>query len=156
MIDWWLTYWLIDFRRLQSCLETWPAQKNKTKAKTYIQRYSGYEAWICESWCQSMEKAKTTFCWALVHPPETMKQAESWAKLLSFFITFLKGRALRQHRLGKLSFLGQQRCFKGKKCIITWYILYIILNYICKFAIMCKKDAFVAKIADTCLSKMFG
>ena len=49
----------------------------------------------------------------------------------------------------KSAFLGQKQCFLGKKCTITWYILYIILNEICKFAIKHKNDAFVAKIAKT-------
>ena len=101
-LDRWLTYWLIGFRGLRSCpSDKWSFQQfwlmrridltnKKTKAKTYIQRYSGYEAWICESWCQSMEKAKTTFCWALVHSLETMKQAKIVLKVLSFFITLFE------------------------------------------------------------------
>ena len=72
-----------------------------------------------------------------------------------FLSLCLKGRALRQQRLGKLSCFGQQECFLGKKCIIKCYILHIILNQICKFAIECKNDAIVAKIADTCLTTNF-
>ena len=45
-------------------------------------------------------------------------------------------------------FWGQQQCFLGKKCIITYFILHIILNQIWKFEIARKNDAFVAKIAS--------
>ena len=48
---------------------------------------------------------------------------------------------------------GQKQCFLGKKCTITWYLLYIILNKICKFAITRENDAFVANIANTRLTK---
>ena len=41
----------------------------------------------------------------------------------------------------------------GKKG--TWYILHIILNGICKFAITRKKDAFFAKVANTRLTKIW-
>ena len=35
--------------------------------------------------------------------------------------------------LGKNSaFLGQKQCFLGKKCMITWHILHILLSCICK------------------------
>ena len=58
--------------------------------------------------------------------------------------------------LGKKSaFLGQKQCFLGKKCTITWYILHILLSWICKFAITRKNDAFVAKIVNTRLTKIF-
>ena len=53
----------------------------------------------------------------------------------------------------KSALLGQKQFFLGKKCPITWQILHFILNWICKFAVTCKNDAFVAKIANTCLTK---
>ena len=40
---------------------------------------------------------------------------------------------------------GQKQCFLGKKRTITLYILCIMFNWICKFAITRKKDEFVAK-----------
>ena len=52
-------------------------------------------------------------------------------------------------------FLGQKQCFSGKKCTVAWYILYFILSCICRFTITCKIDAFVAKIVNTCLTKIF-
>ena len=42
------------------------------------------------------------------------------------------------------------KCFLSKKCTITWYILHIILHLITR-----KNDAFVAKIANTRLTKNF-
>ena len=57
--------------------------------------------------------------------------------------------------LGKTSaFLGQKQCSLGKKCIITGYILHTLLKQICKFAIIRKNDAFVAKIVNTRLTKI--
>ena len=57
---------------------------------------------------------------------------------------------------GKKFFLGgQPQCFLGKKCIITWFILDILLSWICKFAIMRKNDAFFASIVITRLTKIF-
>ena len=47
-------------------------------------------------------------------------------------------------------YLGQKQCFLGKKCIISWYILHIY-----KFAITRKNDAFVARIVNTRLTKIF-
>ena len=58
--------------------------------------------------------------------------------------------------LGKKSaLLGQKQCFLGRKCTITWYILHILLSLICEFAISRKNDAFVAKIENTLLTKIF-
>ena len=37
----------------------------------------------------------------------------------------------------------------------TWYLLHIIRISICNFAITRKNDAFFAKIANTCLTKIF-
>ena len=54
-----------------------------------------------------------------------------------------------------MAFLGQKRCFLGKKCTITWDMLHILLNKICKFAISHKNDAFFAKIVNTRLTKIF-
>ena len=55
----------------------------------------------------------------------------------------------------KSALLGQKKCFLGKECTITWYILHIILNQICKFVITRKIDAFVAKLANKHLTKTF-
>ena len=55
----------------------------------------------------------------------------------------------------KSTFLEQQQCFLGNKRIITKYILHIILNLICKFAITRKNVAFVAKIANMRLTQIF-
>ena len=55
----------------------------------------------------------------------------------------------------KSAFLGQRQCFLGKKCTITLYILHIILSWVCKFGITRKNDTFVAKIVNTCLTKIF-
>ena len=52
-------------------------------------------------------------------------------------------------------FMGQKQCFFGKKCTITWLMLHVMLNKTCKFAIMCENHAFVAKIANTRLTKTF-
>ena len=52
----------------------------------------------------------------------------------------------------KSALLGQIQCFLVKKCTMTWYILHIILNLICKFAITHKNDA---KIANARLTKTF-
>ena len=56
---------------------------------------------------------------------------------------------------GKSAFLGQKKCFLGKKCTITWYILQILLSLSCKFAITRKNDAFVAKIVNARLTNIF-
>ena len=63
-------------------------------------------------------------------------------------------RGLRTFWKKKKVPLGQNECFLGKECTITWYILHIILQ-ICKFAITHKNDAFFAKIANTRLTKTF-
>ena len=55
----------------------------------------------------------------------------------------------------KSAFLGQKQCFLGKKCTITWYILHILLSKICKFKVRRKNDAFVARIVNTRLTKIF-
>ena len=42
----------------------------------------------------------------------------------------------------------------AKLCLMTWFILHIILNWICKFAITRKNDAFVVKIANMRVTKI--
>ena len=61
----------------------------------------------------------------------------------------------------KMGFLWSKTVFLAQDvqlctlCTITSYILHIILNQICKFAITRKNDAFVAKIANTHFPKFF-
>ena len=58
---------------------------------------------------------------------------------------------------------GQTKCFFGSRTVflgqeVHYYIvhiLHIVLNKICKFVIMCKNDAFVAKIANMRRTKIF-
>ena len=87
----------------------------------------------------------------------------TWTKILSPHTLFCRDTIICRDlltfwkTLGKKSaLLGQKKCFLGKECTITWYILHIILNQICKFVITRKNDAFVAKIANTRLTKTFA
>ena len=55
-------------------------------------------------------------------------------------------------------FWFKKALFFGKKCTITWLILHIFVIYYCiycKFAIKRKNDAFVVKIVNTRLTKIF-
>jgi len=53
------------------------------------------------------------------------------------------------------SVLGQKQCFLGTQCTITWCLTHVLLSLICKFAITREDDAFVAKIENTLLTKIF-
>ena len=52
------------------------------------------------------------------------------------------------------AFLGKKQHLLGKGCNYTWYILHNILNEIGKFAFTRKNAKFVAKVANTGLTKI--
>ena len=83
----------------------------------------------------------------------------TWTKILSpnidYFVAierFVAIYALFGRLWAKKSVL--KYIFFSKKCAISWYILHIILNQICKFAITRKNDRFVAKLAIMRLAKV--
>ena len=104
----------------------------------------------CEKWREEHLSA----VWQKLHGSTGGTRRKVWTrtKILTRTYTILSRikicRNLRTfwRSLGKKSaFLGQKQCFFGKKCTIAWYILHIIVGQICKFLIMRKSDAFVAK-----------
>ena len=91
-------------------------------------------------------------------PPKSLDSDKNFKPEHTLFcrkLRFVTIYALFGDLWAKKCLLGQKQCFLGKKCTITWYILHISVSYFCKFAITRKNDAFVAKIVNTCLTKIF-
>ena len=87
----------------------------------------------------------------------------SWTKILSLNIGYFVAILILSRIMNNLELLGKKvsffgghkQCFLGKNCTITWYIMRILLSENCKFAIAHKNNAFVAKIVNTHLTKIF-
>ena len=101
----------------------------------------GFDNWKkCKGKCIQLVSKKVYYRMPL--EPKNPNQNESCGA------KFSDGHFLEDFGQKKCS-CGPKKCFFGKKCPITWYILHIIRNWICKFAIALKSDAFAAKIANT-------
>ena len=84
-------------------------------------------------------------------PPKSLDSDANFKPEHSLFCRELRFFAIYAH----FGDFGQKQCFLDKKCTITFYILDILLRQICKFANKRKNDAFVAKIVNTRLTKIF-